>query len=109
MESTEVMKTNAEAEADLYHRPTRLVRIASIANILSWILLVLAILYFGVQMYSLITQVAQVAGQYKLMQLVPAFFSPFVVLLPALVLVVILQVLSEGIYLVMDIEENTRK
>lgn len=107
MESPEVVKT--DADTDLYHRPTRLMRMASIANVLSWILLVLAILYFGIQTYNLVTQVIQVAGQYTLVQLVPAFFSPFIVLMPALFLVVVLQILSEGIYLVMDIEENTRK
>ncbi len=107
MESPEVVKT--DAEADLYHRPTRLMRLASLANVLSWVVLALAIIYFGVQMYSLVTQVLQVAGQYTVMQLLPAFFQPFVVLMPALFLVVLLHILSEGVYLVMDIEENTRK
>ncbi len=107
MESTEVVKT--DAEADLFHRPTRLMRLASLANVLSWVILVLAIIYFGVQMYSLVTQVIQVAGQYSIIQLLPAFFQPFVPTMVALFLVVLLHILSEGIYLMMDIEENTRK
>ncbi len=97
------------AEADLFHRPARLMRIASMANILSWVVLIFVVLIFVVQMYSLIRQVVQVIGQYSLMDIAPAFVSPLVILFAGLFVTVILQVLSEGIYVMMDMEENTRK
>lgn len=99
----------AYTEADLFHRPTRLMRIASLASILSWVVLVFIILIFGVQMYSLIRQVIQVIGQYSFMDIAPAFVSPLMILFAGLFVTVILQGVSEGIYVLMDVEENTRK
>jgi len=104
-----IEKNVAEVEQDLFHRPGRLMRIASLANILSWVILVIAVLIFGVQMYSLISQVIQVIGQYSFMDIAPAFVSPLMVLLVGLFLTIVLQVLSEGVYMMMDVEENTRK
>ncbi len=96
-------------ETDLYHRPARLMRIAALANILSWVILVFAVLIFGVQFYSLIRQVVQVIGQYGFLDIAPAFVTPLMILFIGLFLTVILQMLSEGVYLLMDVEENTRK
>jgi hypothetical protein len=99
----------AYTEADLFHRPTRLMRIASMANILSWVVLIFVVLIFGVQMFSLIRQVIQVIGQYGFMDIAPAFVTPLMILFAGLFVTVILQGLSECIYVVMDVEENTRK
>lgn len=107
MDTLEVEKTSPEA--DLFHRPARLMRVSSLASILSWVILAVAVILFGVQIYSLITQLAAAAGQYTIMQVIPAFFSPLMILMVGLFLAVILQVLAEGVYLVMDVEENTRK
>ena len=107
MEKPEVQTT--DVEADLFHRPARLMRIASLTSILSWVILVVAIIFFGVQIFSLVRQLIPAAGQYGFMDVLPAFLSPFLVLLPGLFLAVVLQVLSEGVYVMMDIEENTRK
>ncbi len=107
METAEVKP--AFTEADLFHRPTRLMRIATMANILSWVVLVFVVLIFGVQMYSLIRQVIQVVGQYGLMDIAPAFVTPVMILFAGLFVTILLQGLSEGIYVLMDMEENTRK
>ena len=111
MESIEgqIEEKKAGSEADLFHRPDRLMRISTLANILSWVILVIAVIIFGVQLYRLIPQVIQVVGQYGFADIALAFVQPLMILLVGLFFTVILQVLAEGVYLLMDLEENTRK
>ncbi|GIV66329.1 MAG: hypothetical protein AB1457_01925 [Chloroflexota bacterium] len=93
--------------SDLYHRPQRMIRVANWANILSWVVLVVAglfLVFFVSAIYVTITQ----SSNNLFIELVPTLVQAFLILIPGLFLFVTLQAISEGIYLLMDIEENTR-
>ena len=93
---------------DLYHRPARLMRIASLANILSWVTLVVVVLFFVFFVTITIMTLTGGSGA-TILDLFPTLTLALVILLPGLFLAVILQLVSEGDYVLMDIEENTRK
>lgn len=93
---------------DVYHRPQRMIRIANWANILSWIVLVvvgLFLVFFISAIYVTITQ----SSSNLFIELVPTLVQTFLIIIPGLFLFVCLQAISEGMYLLMDIEENTRR
>ncbi|GAP10941.1 hypothetical protein BECAL_02120 [Bellilinea caldifistulae] len=91
---------------DLYHRPQRMIRVANWANTLSWVVLVvvgLFLVFFVSAIYVTITQSSNL-----FIELIPTLVQAFLILIPGLFLFVTLQAVSEGIYILMDIEENTR-
>jgi Ni,Fe-hydrogenase I cytochrome b subunit len=92
---------------DLYHRPQRMIRVANWANTLSWVVLIvvgLFLVFFVSAIYVTITQ----SSTNLFIELIPTLVQAFLILIPGLFLFVILQAVSESIYLLMDIEENTR-
>ncbi len=93
---------------DLYHRPQRMIRVANWANILSWIVLIVVGLFL-VFFISAIFVTVTASSSNLFIELVPTLVQAFLILIPGLFLFVCLQAISEGIYLLMDIEENTRK
>lgn len=97
----------AEAE-DLYHRPQRMIRVATWANILSWIILVVVGLFLVFFVSAIVITVTQSSSN-LFIELVPTISQALLILLPGLFLFICLQAIAEGIYLLMDIEENTRK
>ncbi|HMN11369.1 MAG TPA: hypothetical protein PKD55_03470 [Bellilinea sp.] len=95
---------------DLYHHPAKLSRVASIANVVSWIVLVIVLAIFVEIAYTVITSVAGAAGMgVTFTQIFEAFFTPLLFLGLGLFIFAVLQWMSEVVYLWMDIEENTRK
>jgi hypothetical protein len=108
-EFVETVVVEPAAEADLYHRPSRITRISTMSNIISWVILAIGVLIFGYLSYSLITSIVQAGPGIAFSQIVQAFITPFLILVVSLFLFAVLQWLSEVVYLWMDIEENTRK
>jgi hypothetical protein len=105
----EVQELETTLEPDLYHRPARLKRIAQYAGILAWVIIAASVIY-GIVMYIYYgKQIAGVASQYSILEVLPAFITPLTYILPGLFLSVVLFFISEGIFMMMDIEENTRK
>ena len=92
----------SEAE-DRYSSPGKLLRIASWSYLLSWVMLVLSVILFVGTVYL------QFLDSWNL-DLVFAFNWAFYLssLVGGIVWFVVLQAISEGIYLWLDIEENSR-
>lgn len=106
------MSENAETSEvemnDLYHRPQRMIRVANWANILSWVVLIVSGLFLVFFISAIFVTITQSSAN-LFIELVPTLVQAFLILIPGLFLFVTLQAISEGIYLLMDIEENTRK
>ncbi len=103
-----VPSNKPEEIPDLYHRPHRLMRVATWANILSWVVLVIAGLFL-VFFVSAITVTLSSSASRGVIDLIPTLIQAFLILVPGLFLFVCLQAIAESIYILMDIEENTRK
>jgi len=93
-----------EERPDTYHDPVRLDRISSWANILSWIILVVVVLFTLFNLYGLIQQGALAAGA----AIIPSILSISFILLIGAFFFVVLQSIAEGLYLFRDIEDNLR-
>lgn len=108
MENTEttIEVKDEGVSVDLYHRPEKLIRISTFANILSWVTLVassLIFIYLAVIVGISLTQGATLTNMFSTIMLA------FLILLPGLFLAVVLQAVGEAVFVLMDIEENTRK
>jgi hypothetical protein len=101
-----------ETGEDTYSDPERLDRIAGWAQALSWIMLIFFIVKPVIEIY-LLWDFSGSAGQNRSSFILNLFLSGNPSILSEFflgaVFFVVLQALSEGIYLFMDIEENTRK
>lgn len=104
---SEIVEPKEMQIEDLYHRPERMIRVANWANILSWIVLVVAGLFLVFFISAIAVTISQSSNLF--IDLVPTLVQAFLILIPGLFLFVSLQAISEGMYLLMDIEENTRK
>ncbi len=110
IETPEIKPVEAvEEKADLYHNPVRLSRISTWANILSWISLVTGTAFFVMVLVSIITSVVNFGGQVGVMDLLPSILNGLIFFVLGGFIFVLLQALAEGIYLFMDIEDNTRR
>ena len=98
-------KTEA-AEPDLYHRPNRLVRISSFANILSWISLAFVAFFLVTFLFIFYQAIGQGA---TFMNMLSTVILVVAIIVVGLFFFVLLQAIAEGIFLLMDIEENSRK
>lgn len=105
---SEIVEPKEMQIEDLYHRPERMIRVANWANILSWIVLVVAGLFLVFFISAIAVTISQSSNN-LFIDLVPTLVQAFLILIPGLFLFVSLQAISEGMYLLMDIEENTRK
>lgn len=92
---------------DLYHRPHRLIRVATWANILSWVVLVVVGLFLVFFISAIVITITQSSNN-LFIELVPTISQTLLIILPGLFLFICLQAIAEGIYLLMDIEENSR-
>ena len=98
-EKAAVEESTAE---DTYHNPEFLFGIPTWANILAWLILAVYVAQFGIRL------VAQFQSGFRLdMQNVFNLVSTFSILLVAGFYFIALRVISEFIYLLKDIEENT--
>lgn len=105
------MSINQESEIvpesdvdDRYSSPTKLLRIASWSYILSWVMLALSVILFVGRIYL---QFLDNWNLDLLFALNWAFYLSSLV--GGIVWFVVLQAISEGIYLWIDIEDNSRK
>ena len=99
-ESTVVPASEAE---DRYSSPNKLLRIASWSYIMSWIVLVLdAILFIGRLIFQYMEGLdLSILTVFNLLFYLSA-------LVGGIIWFVVLQAISEGIYAMLDIEDNTR-
>jgi len=94
-----------EAKADTYHNPAVLDSISSQAKIASWIILGVGIAILLFNLYNGFQQISQFGVLEVLISLLNSFVLPLV----CAFFYVLLRATSEGIYVLMDIEENTRR
>jgi hypothetical protein len=90
-------------EQDRYHNPETVIRIALTAKTLSWVVLILAIALPG---SIIIIDLMQGAGR-QLVAFLPVLLAMFVVFAIGASISVGLQALSESLYILLDIEDNT--
>ena len=103
---TTVEVTESESKLDLYHRPDRLIRISSFSNIMSWITLVVSSAIF---VYLAVIVGMSLAQGATFINLFSTIMLGCVILLLGLFIFVMLQAVAESVFVLMDIEENTRK
>ncbi len=93
-------------EEEQYHNSGTLETIATIAKALAWVILVIAILFLAAGIYWTATQ----SGGNALIPILLNFFINFLFSpLVLFFLFVFLMAISEGIYVLLDIVENTRR
>lgn len=104
-EST-IQPTNVEPKPDTYHDPDKLTVFANIADIMSWVFLFIFVLTGGIIIYLIWYFYKNHAPLEQFFLNLPTFLVPFIVGGFAWI---VLKLVSEGIYLLMDIEDNTRQ
>jgi hypothetical protein len=103
-ETPELAKSPVEdAAEDRYHTPENLFRIASWSNILSWVILAISVVIIIGNLFQQFQQ-----GFPPGLMGVLYFASLIIPLLVGAFFFIFLQAIAEGIYVLMDIEENTR-
>ncbi len=100
----DVLKEEGEGE-DLYHDEAKLMRVAGWANAVAWIILALAAIF---SLSGVILQIQQGALRLGINGILGLISTLFILLVGGFFFI-ILQAISEGIYLFMDIEEHLRK
>jgi hypothetical protein len=105
-ENTDQAMTEPQDSADVYFNEEKIFSISSIANILSWFFLVFAVLFlipFLIQLFSI--------PEFSF-QLLLSILSDIVVNLSLSIVLlfffVFLRAISEGLLVLLEIEENTR-
>jgi hypothetical protein len=109
MEMTDqITDTNTEIEEkpDTYHDPKKLTRFADIAGGLSWFFLVLFVITVGIIGYFAWFFYTNHSAIENFLYNLPTFLVPFFL---SLFFWITLKLISEGIYILMDIEDNTRR
>lgn len=105
-ENVNEIQEKALEETDTYFNLEKVFSISSIANILSWVFLVFAILIF----IPFLIQIVSIPN--LSLQLIGSIFSEIVINLTLSVLLlfffVFLRAISEGLLVLLEIEENTR-
>jgi uncharacterized integral membrane protein len=96
----------AESKPDTYHDPKKLTQYADIANMISWLFLALFVISGGIIIYLVYYFYKNHATLEQFALNLPNFLVPFLVGGFAWV---VLKLISEGVYLLMDIEDNTRR
>jgi hypothetical protein len=91
-------------EPDTYHSPNGIFRIAIWAGWISWAFLVIALVNFGLRIYNNIYPAIQ-AGQFTGMNAVYYSFNEIYMLLFYAFIFLVLQGVSQGLYILMDIFE----
>lgn len=102
MSAEEFNQEENNATEDTYHNPEFLFRIPTWANTLAWLILAIYVIQFGIRL------VAQLQSGFRFdLQNVFNLVSTISILLVAGFYFIALRVISEFIYLLKDIEENT--
>jgi hypothetical protein len=95
-----------EEEADTYHDSKAISNIALIANVIAWVLLVLTIIgliVLGIVIWDARATIGTSANG------IFSVVSAIVPFLPGFFFFVVLKAIAEGLYVLMDIEANSRK
>jgi len=95
----------SETDAELWHSPDKLVRVATYARVLSWVNVAASVVYA----ILLLINGAGSYDPYNPGSVVFTLMSGVLSVIQSLFPFVVLQAISEGIYLFMDIEANTRR
>jgi hypothetical protein len=105
---TEVLPQEEEKKekSDLYHNPETLWRIAGWARVISWITLALVLISVGYNIYQFVQSI--IAQKPPFTQLIYPGASVLYNLGIGVFFFLVLQAVAEGIYILLDIEENTR-
>ncbi|HKZ84167.1 MAG TPA: hypothetical protein VJ793_10985 [Anaerolineae bacterium] len=94
----------SEAEHDTYYNLAQLTRIAYLARVLSWFSVGLGAVLLTINLLPLIQQPGLNFVQY-----VPTLVNALLIVLISGFFFVVLQGVSGGVYVLMDIEDNTRR
>jgi hypothetical protein len=92
-------------DADTYHDSKSISSIATIANVMAWVILVISVIgvvVFGVVVYDARATIATPNGIFSVISALVPFFTGFFFF-------VALKALAEGLYVMIDIEANTRR
>jgi hypothetical protein len=103
----EETQEEVEDDEDIYHHPEKLIQIASWAKVFSWVALVLPVIS-GALTQMLIMRTSS-TGYLVLVQMSWILPNLTLALVAGGFFFLILQALAELIYIIMDIEENTRQ
>ncbi len=101
---TEVM-VDSDVEEDTYHSYKTVSSIAMIANVMAWVLLVLSVvglLVLGWLVWENRATITGTSGIFQVVNLIVPFF-------PGFFFFAVLKAVSEGLYVLIDIEANTRR
>ena len=101
-----LQSSQTEQKPDTYHEQQKLTRLADIADILSWIFLVIFLLVFGTIVYFIYYFYKNHAPIEQYLFNIQSILIPFILSGFAWI---VLKIISEGTYLLMDIEDNTRR
>lgn len=97
-----------EEESMTYHNFDRLTRVASWAALLSWCFLGLGAVMLILNVVSLVQQMGPLGAGMQPLMMLASFLSSFLTVFISLFFFVLLQAVAEGIYVLLDIEDNTR-
>jgi predicted membrane protein len=109
MEMTDQMtdtNTDLEAKPDIYHNQDRLMRLADLTSRISWLFLVLFVVIGLIIAYLVWYFYSNHMSIEQFFLNLPTFLVPFFL---GGFFWIALKVISEAIYLLMDIEDNTRR
>jgi hypothetical protein len=112
--ATEAVEEPSEDE-DTYHEFRRVVRIATVAKVLSWISLGVCVLLLVLDTFLIVSVVQGAAALapddpgYTISRTLDTIVRSLVPILSSGFFFVLLQATSEGIYILLDIEDNTRR
>jgi hypothetical protein len=95
-----------EVKTDTYHDQDSMTRIAVYAERISWLFLALTLIVAGVIFYLIYLTATGRIGTEQLMLNIPSYLVPFFL---GGFFWIILRLISEGVYILMDIEDNTRQ
>ena len=101
----ESSKRAVAKQTDTYYDPARFSGVATHATMLSWAFLILAVLILVADLAYFIRQ----AQTGNLLNILPTMLSSLLTVMVGLFFFVFLRAIAEGIYVLMDIEDNSRR
>jgi hypothetical protein len=102
-DQTEIETPEKAVEEDLYHKPAKLIHISFWANTVSWVVLALTVLFVGVNIYYI-----WIGGGIRSFNFM-AVLNLLYTLAIGVFYFLTLQVISEGVYILMDILDGVRE
>jgi hypothetical protein len=106
MDQINAASNKPEAKSDTYHDQDSMMRIAVYAARIAWLFLVLTLIVAGVIGYLIYLTATSRIGTEQLLLNIPSYLVPFFL---GGFFWILLRLISEGVYILMDIEDNTRQ